>query len=258
MEFPEKKDNVSEQEEVPVKRGRGRPAGKMTFIPDSARGTIQLVPSQFVKKNAEGVPTKIMTVAESNALTTPKKPLSEAQKANLQKLLAANQARRDHNKAQQLAIPEDVPEGYEAVYVKPSKAVYSKDQLKQRAEDAARPPPPPPEWMELMRQMNDRMSAFTQYQQNQVQAKPKEKPRPPKKPSKGEYKKRNETSDSEAPTDSESGFDTSDTEYVKKYEKKAAKRMEAVKAIEEKLQKKPVPPPAPAKPKNKYDSLSIF
>jgi hypothetical protein len=47
-----------------------------------------------------------------------------------------------------------------------------------------------------------------------------------------------------------------DSEYVKKYEKKAARRMEAVKEIEAKLQKKVNPPPP--KPKTKYDGLSIF
>jgi hypothetical protein len=250
MEFPEKIQNENPNQE-PVKRARGRPPTKKPFIHDSARDTVQIVKSEYVKKDDNGIPKKIMTVAESKALTGEKKPLSEAQKANLQRMLEANKARREASK--KVEIPEEVPEGYDAVYVPPRNSKFIASQVK----EAQRPPPAssiPPEWLDMMRQMNDRMNQLTQQY-----TKPKEKDRKPPKPkktSRGQYR-RDETSDTqETDTEESTGYDTSDTEYVKKYEKKAARRIEAVKQIEEKLQKKVAPPPP--KPRGKYDGLSLF
>lgn len=252
MEFPEQFKNDNPNQE-PVKRARGRPPTKKPFIHDSARDTVQIVKSEYVKKDDNGIPKKIMTVAESKALTGEKKPLSEAQKANLQRMLEVNKARREASK--KVEIPEEVPEGYDAVYIPPRNSKFIASQVK----EAQRPPQPtssiPPEWMDMMRQMNDRMNQLTtQY------TKPKEKDRKPPKPKKktrGEYR-RDDTSDTQqTDTEESTGYDTSDTEYVKKYEKKAARRIEAVKQIEEKLQKKVAPPPPP-KPKGKYDGLSLF
>ena len=252
MEFPEQFKNDNPNQE-PVKRARGRPPTKKPFIHDSARDTVQIVKSEYVKKDDNGIPKKIMTVAESKALTGEKKPLSEAQKANLQRMLEANKARREASK--KVEIPEEVPEGYDAVYIPPRNSKFIASQVK----EAQRPPPQPtssipPEWLDMMRQMNDRMNQLTQ------QYKPKEKDRKPPKPKKktrGEYR-RDETSDTQqTDTEESTGYDTSDTEYVKKYEKKAARRIEAVKQIEEKLQKKVAPPP-PQKPRGKYDGLSLF
>lgn len=250
MEFPEKNQQTTE----PVKRPRGRPPTKPAFIPDSARDTVQIVKSEYVKKDDNGIPKKIMTVAESKALQGEKKPLSEAQKANLQRMLEMNKARREASK--KVEIPEEVPEGYDAVYVPPRNSKFIASKVK----EAERPAPAPtssipPEWLDMMRQMNDRMNQLT----NQY-SKPKEsKLKPPKKKTKGEYRRRDETSDTQdTDTESSTGYDTSDTEYVKKYEKKAARRIEAVKQIEEKLQKKIAPPQPPPKPKGKYDGLSLF
>lgn len=253
MEFPEQFKNDNPNQE-PVKRARGRPPTKKPFIHDSARDTVQIVKSEYVKKDDNGIPKKIMTVAESKALTGEKKPLSEAQKANLQRMLEVNKARREASK--KVEIPEEVPEGYDAVYIPPRNSKFIASQVK----EAQRPPPQPtssipPEWLDMMRQMNDRMNQLTQQY-----TKPKEKDRKPPKPKKktrGEYR-RDETSDTqETDTEASTGYDTSDTEYVKKYEKKAARRIEAVKQIEEKLQKKVAPPP-PQKPRGKYDGLSLF
>jgi len=248
MEFPEKIQN-----EEPVKRSRGRPPTKKVFIPDSARDTVQIVKSEYVKKDDQGLPKKIMTVAESKALQGEKKPLSEAQKANLKRMLEMNKARREASK--KVEVPEEVPEGYDAVYVQPRNSKFIGSQAKAAEQKPAPTSSIPPEWMDMMRQMNDRMNQLTaQY------TKPKEKDRKPPKPKKktrGEYR-RDETSETQdTDTEASTGYDTSDTEYVKKYEKKAARRMEAVKEIEEKLQKKIVPPTQP-KPRGKYDGMSLF
>ncbi len=242
------------EQKMEEKRPKGRPPRKYPNIPDDARGTIQIVKSEFVKK-ADTAKPKLMTPTElKESLNLPKKPLSEAQKANLQKMLEANKARRD---AKKIEIPEEVPEGYEAVYIPPSKSMYAKKEEPIKMLPPATAPVQqniPPEWLEMMRQMNDRMNMLTtQY------TKPKEsKPKPPKKK---QYKRRDETSDTQdTETETDTGYDTSDTEYVKKYEKKAERRIKAVKEIEEKLQKK-APPPAPVqppKPRTKYDNISVF
>lgn len=247
MEFPQQ----NQQNQEPVKRPRGRPPVKAQFPPDSARDSVQIVKSEYVKKDDNGIPKKIMTVAEAKNLQgVEKKPLSDAQKANLKRMLELNKARRDATK--KVEIPEEVPEGYDAIYVPPKKT----SALSSQARESLNPSPAPQssipsEWLDMMRQMNDRMNQLTtQY------TKPKEakaKPRPPKKQS----RRKDETSDTQAETDTETGYDTSDTEYVKKYEKKAARRIEAVKEIEAKL-KKPVPTPPAPKPKGKYDGLSLF
>jgi hypothetical protein len=211
------------------------------------------VKSEYVKKDDQGLPKKIMTVAESKALQGEKKPLSEAQKANLKRMLEMNKARREASK--KVEVPEEVPEGYDAVYVQPRNSKFIGSQAKAAEQKPAPTSSIPPEWMDMMRQMNDRMNQLTaQY------TKPKEKDRKPPKPKKktrGEYR-RDETSETQdTDTEASTGYDTSDTEYVKKYEKKAARRMEAVKEIEEKLQKKIVPPTQP-KPRGKYDGMSLF
>lgn len=249
MEEKEIEQKMEEKRPKP----RGRPPRKYPNIPDDVRGTIQIVKSEFVKK-AESTKPKIMTTAElKESRNLPKKPLSEAQKANLQKMLEANKARRD---AKKVEIPEEVPEGYEAVYIPPSKSMYAKKEEPIKMHPPATAPIQqniPPEWLEMMRQMNDRMNMLTtQY------TKPKEsKPKPPKKK---RYSRRDETSETQdTETETETGYDTSDTEYVKKYEKKAERRIKAVKEIEEKLQKKPLAPVQPApKPRTKYDNISIF
>ena len=250
MEFPQQNQEKPE----PVKRPRGRPPVKAQFLPDSARDSVQIVKSEYIKKDDNGIPKKIMTVAESKALQGDKKPLSEAQKANLKRMLELNKARRDATKTQE--IPEEVPEGYDAIYVPPKKNTALSSQARELMQPKPQPPQPqssiPPEWLEMMRQMNDRMNMLTtQYSKTKES---KAKLRPPKKPS----RRREDTSDTQdTETETETGYDTSDTEYVKKYEKKAARRMEAVKEIEAKLQKKVNPPPPP-KPRTKYDGLSIF
>jgi hypothetical protein len=255
MEFPQQNQEKPE----PAKRPRGRPPVKAQFLPDSARDSVQIVKSEYIKKDDNGIPKKIMTVAESKALQGEKKPLSEAQKANLKRMLELNKARRDASK--KVEIPEEVPEGYDAIYVPPKKNTALSSQARELMQPKPQPPQPqppqpqssiPPEWLEMMRQMNDRMNMLTtQYSKTKES---KAKPRPPKKPS----RRRDDTSDTQdTETETETGYDTSDTEYVKKYEKKAARRMEAVKEIEAKLQKKVNPPPPP-KPRTKYDGLSIF
>lgn len=240
----ENPENPEEKNEI--KRPKGRPPLKKALIPDSVKGTVQIVPAEFVKNADKGKPT-FMSVSElKEKKNIPKKQMSDSQKAHLQKLIEMNKARRRITK--DVEIPEEIPEGYEAVFIPPSRSKYG-------GQPPSKPAPTPinmvptgtqsvqnPDMIELIRQMNERM--------NQLNEKMSKRERKPRKPV--SYKRKDETSETDARTESE--CESSDTEYVKKYEKKAARRMEAVKQIEEKLAK-PAPPP---KPKTKYDNLSIF
>jgi len=222
------------EEEAPKadQKKKGRPQSKKSVLSNSF---------QFVKEDIPieppPPPPPVISANKLNSLTLPKKPLSEAQKANFQKMLDANKKRREEKGLSTPTIPEEVPEGYKAVYVAP------KGEKRNRVE---KPKPPPQDLYEMMRQMNERMNSFTMPQPipQPIVEKVKEKPKPPKA-----TRKKRETTTEEENSESEN-YDTSDTEYITKYQKKAQKRMEAIQQIESRLK--------PAPPRNKYDHLSLF
>ena len=180
------------------------------------------------------------------ALAVPKKPMSEAQKANFQRMLELNKKRREAQGKEPIEsppIPDEVPDGYKVVYVPPKHNTAPKEKKEKVVERVVERAPQ--DLYEMIKQMNDRMNSF-QMPQAQAPVLPAPKPKPPKATKK---KVKEETTEQES--ESESGFDTSDTEYVKKYQKKAAKRMDAIQQIESKLKQQ-------APPKNKYDSMGSF
>ena len=239
----------SDQEQTPTPTPKARPVGrpfaKVPIVPDELKGSIQIVKSEFVKKTPTNK-SRIMTEAELAKTLLPKKPISEAQREHIAKMIAGNKAMRESKKA--INIPTEIPEGYEAVFIPPSSSIYSKPAKAPVAHHNQI-------LYDMMHKMNEQMNSLN----SRFADKPQ--PRPPK-PTKKSRREKEETSQTETETDTETetGYDTSDTEYVKKYTKKAEKRIKAVENIEAKLNKnkvQPTPPP-PMKPKSKYDSMSIF
>ena len=220
------------EEEAPKadQKKKGRPQSKKSVLANSF---------QFVKEDKipepPPPPPPVISASKLHSFTGTKKPLSEAQKANFQRMLDANKKRREEKGLSTPTIPEEVPEGYKAVYVAPIEKKNKVD----------KPKPPPQDLYEMMRQMNERMNSFTMPQPVAVkEVKEKEKPKPPKA-----TRKKRETTTEEENSESEN-YDTSDTEYITKYQKKAQKRMEAIQQIESRLK--------PAPPRNKYDHLTLF
>ena len=99
-----------------------------------------------------------------------------------------------------------------------------------------------------------------QLHKNVKEKKTKEK----KEPKKRRPRYQSETSETDASeTDaSETESSDSDSAYLKKYEKKAVKRLQTVQEIENRLRLKEATKPAPvqptAPPKGKYDHLRVF
>lgn len=235
---------------------KGRPQRKETAIAKLRREINEDVKEKVVLVQEEKVPPPVMTLSQYKQLQEkkpeilpPKRPMSEAQKANIQRLIEANKARREAKNLSQPTIPEEIPEGYKAVYIQQSKEAKPK-RVTIQPQPQPQPQPqvqPQPhyqnELMEMMKRFNERLDQLST-KEKQV----KERKAPVKK-----KKFTQETSESELETE-ESGYDTSDTEYINKYEKKAQKRIEAVKQIETKL-KQAV---QPVRPKGRYDNMSLF
>jgi hypothetical protein len=250
----DEENQQSNQDEQPKElKGKGRPARDKSVI-------LKLAPApkgdkiQIIKEDnlPISLTPKQLKAAQCDI---PKKPLSEAQKANLQRLIEANKARRAANKPPP-EIPEEVPEGYRAVYIEPTRERKANVRPKSASSPSAPQAPPMPSQhdmlLEMMKKFDERLNMLTL--PTAKVSKPL-KTKPVLKPS-SMRKFQSETSDSEAqePEESETGYDTSDTEYVKKYAKKTQKRIQAVKQIEEQLNKVQAPPVR----RSKYDGMSLF
>lgn len=202
-----------------------------------------------------------------------KKPLSEAQQAHLKNLYEMNLKRRQEKANQPIKpieIPKEAPEGYVPVVIKERKRTCNRDvnamqenimkmmfemqkQMKSLAEQrkeaketaiASLPPSVAP--------------VIVQLHKNVKEKKPKEK----KEPKKRRPRYQSETSETDASETEQSETETSDSdsEYLKKYEKKAVKRLQTVQEIEKRLKEatKPAPVQPTAPPKGKYDHLRVF
>jgi len=230
---------------------KGRPQKKETALDklrkQNKESVEDAVKQEVVLLQEEKVPPPVMTLTQYKQLQEkrpdilpPKRPMSEAQKANIQRLIEANKARREAKNLPQPTIPEEIPEGYKAVYIQQPKEAKPKKVTIQ-----PQPPPQPQypsELMEMMKRFNERLDQLS------TREKPQKERKPPAR-----KKFTAETSESE-PQEESSGYDTSDTEYIDKYKKKAEKRIEAVKQIETKL-KQAI---QPVKPKGRYDNMSLF
>jgi len=230
---------------------KGRPQKKETALDklrkQNKESVEDAVKQEVVLLQEEKVPPPVMTLTQYKQLQEkrpdilpPKRPMSEAQKANIQRLIEANKARREAKNLPQPTIPEEIPEGYKAVYIQQPKEAKPK---KVTIQPQPQPQPQyPSELMEMMKRFNERLDQLS------TREKPQKERKPPAR-----KKFTAETSESE-PQDESSGYDTSDTEYIDKYKKKAEKRIEAVKQIETKL-KQAI---QPVKPKGRYDNMSLF
>jgi hypothetical protein len=165
-----------------------------------------------------------------------KKPLTEAQKSNLQKMLAANKARREQNQTPVAPLPP--PQEVRTVHV---------DAKKKRVLPQPPPsqPPHPPQndaLMDMLKRFDERLNLLTSKKDTKLKTTPVLKPSSVKKPRKFQQ----ETSEEE-----EEYEEDSDAEYVQKYAKKAEKRIQAVRQIEAQLSKA-------QPPRSKYDGMSLF
>jgi len=231
-------DTIPEKQES---KPKGRPQKKETALDKIRKEYNEKTKEEVVLLKEENLPP-VMTIAQVKQLapSVPKRPMSEAQKANIQRLIEANKARREAKNLPQPTIPEEIPEGYKAVYIQqPKEAKPKKVTIQPQPQ-----PQYPSELMEMMKRFNERLDQLSTREKPQKERKP---PAPARK------KFTAETSESE-PQDESSGYDTSDTEYIDKYKKKAEKRIEAVKQIETKL-KQAI---QPVKPKGRYDNMSLF
>lgn len=218
----------------------------------------------FVKKdllmanqNCRSKEEDVVSVSQLKKMTDiKKKPMSEAQQAHIKNLLEANAKRRTAKlELANMKIPTVVPEGYVPVVVKGKTRVTNGEVTKQQTAI-----------MDMMKAMQDQIKSLAEQRKDARQASvaslpvyvaPKPvKEKKEKKPSKRRIPAyQSETSESEVEvndTQSESESSDSDSEYLKKYQKKAVKRLEAVKEIENKLRIKQAVPIAP---KGKYDHL---
>ena len=241
-------DSIEKHESKP----KGRPQRKETAIAKLRREINEDVKEKVVLVQEEKVPPPVMTLSQYKQLQEKKpeilpqkRPMSEAQKANIQRLIEANKARREAKNLSQPTIPEEIPEGYKAVYIQQSKEAKPKQvKIQQPPVQPQAQPQYPNELMEMMKRFNERLDQLSTKEKAVKERKP---------PASRKKKFTQETSESEVETE-ESGYDTSDTEYINKYEKKAQKRIEAVKQIETKL-KQAV---QPVRPKGRYDNMSLF
>jgi hypothetical protein len=99
---------------------------------------------------------------------------------------------------------------------------------------------------------------IVQLHKNVKEKKPKEKKEPKKR--RPRYQSETSETDASETEQSETESSDSDSEYLKKYEKKAVKRLQTVQEIEKRLKEatKPAPVQPTAPPKGKYDHLRVF
>lgn len=258
---------IQEVQEQVRSRGRPRKEG-IVFVKQEA------LPVMKHKTQEDGVISErqlqLIKKAEKERIHG-KKPLSEAQQAHLKNLYEMNLKRRQEKANQPIKpieIPKEAPEGYVPVVVKERKRTCNRD-VNAMQENI----------MKMMFEMQKQMKSLAeqrkeaketaiaslpapvivQLHKNVKEKKPKEK----KEPKKRRPRYQSETSETDASETEQSETETSDSdsEYLKKYEKKAVKRLQTVQEIEKRLKEavKPAPPPPViAPPKGKYDHLRVF
>jgi hypothetical protein len=101
---------------------------------------------------------------------------------------------------------------------------------------------------------------IVQLHKNVKERKTKEKKEPKKRERRPRYQSETSDTDASETEQSETESSDSDSEYLKKYEKKAVKRLQTVQEIEKRLKEatKPTPVQPTAPPKGKYDHLRVF
>lgn len=261
--------NLAVQEQV---RGRGRPRREgIVFVKQEA------MPVMKHKTQEDGVITEhqlsVIKKAERERVHG-KKPLSEAQQAHLKHLYEINLKRRQEKATQPIKpieIPKEAPEGYVPVVIKEKKRTCNRD-VNAMQENI----------MKMMFAMQEQMKSLSsqrkeaketaqasfptpvimQLQKNVKERKPKEKKEPTKRERRPRYQSETSETDASETDASETESSDSDSAYLKKYEKKAVKRLQTVQEIENRLRlkeaTKPMSVQPTAPPKGKYDHLRVF
>ena len=237
-----------------MSKSRGQTKEGDTLIVDKVK-----VPAKYIevsKKDAEQIVADPKPPRE-------KKPLSEKQKANLQRLIELNKKRREDKLAQMKVNVEEldeIPEDKVVIKVTKSKGgrpVGSKTRKQELEEhEVVQLPPKQPVLQREKKQVSRRPLSPPEPETEEEEKEPVKKPRRKiEKAGKIVDKKRSvvrkpryvsETSETEAADDEESDSDYEE-ERVKKYVAKTKARMEALKQIESQL-----------KPQSKYQGMSIF
>lgn len=164
----------------------------------------------------------------------PKRPLSDLQKANLDKLIERNRLRREETKKQAEIYKESLPEAEKPIKVKRN---YKQDIERKVVADR-------------LSSLEELVKGFsTSFQKEAVVEKVAEPPtqwenkKKPRKPVKPKRPATPTTTDCETETETEA--ESTDTERKNKYVKKATQRLETVKQIQQQLT-------------NRYSNMSIF
>jgi len=198
-----------------VKRNPPDLSGEVVLIPKSA-----IPPVKPVKPAPPPPPPKETTEISATRYereVRPKKPLSEKQRANLDKLIEANKKKALERRAVVKDIPESIPEDSVLVKVKPKRAYNRKPKEEPKNE--------------VM--MPETETDDTDYEPEPVRRKPtKPKKLVKAKPVKKTYRYDTETTSQDESSDS----DSDDDEKVQKYGAKVEKRLEAVRSIDQRLQ----------------------
>jgi len=150
-----------------------------------------------------------------------KKPMSEKQKANLEKLIERNKAKAVERRAVvKEAVPESIPEDKILVKIKPKQVRKPKNKVVEPTPEPTPQPTPAP--------------SESEYSESEPEVKPRkrrERKQAPKKkiPPKYSY-------DTETTTADEDSMDSDEDDYkVTKYQAKAEKRMKALEKIDKRL-----------------------
>jgi hypothetical protein len=263
--------NLATQQVQEQPRGRGRPRKEgIVFVKQEA------LPVMKHKTQEDGMITErqlqLIKKAEKERIHG-KKPLSEAQQAHLKNLYEMNLKRRQEKANQPIKpieIPKEAPEGYVPVVIKEKKRTCNRD-VNAMQENI----------MKMMFAMQEQMKSLAeqrkeaketaqaslpapvivQLHKNVKEKKQKEKKEPKKRERRPRYQSETSETDASETEQSETETSDSDSEYLKKYEKKAVKRLQTVQEIEKRLKEatKPTPPvQQTAPPKGKYDHLRVF
>jgi len=207
---------------------RGRPPKSKNVLLKSTMEPVKeqppVVPTIPEVKEEPKVEVKPEVVEVKSIEVKEKKPRTEQQLLATKRMIEANKAKRKIN------IVESKPEP--------------------KSEPKPEPKPEPtlvreavPSLEDKLRQMEEKLAMMEQRKQKKKKSEPAPKPVKEPKPKKMQRVESSSESESE---------ESDDDEYVEKYKQKAERRFQAVQAIEKRLQQ------AKAKPKGKYDHLSLF
>ncbi len=191
-----------------------------------------------------GVPP---TTLDKTVRAKEKKPLTERQKANLEKLIALNKQKARERKGilEKMPAPEEIPDGYVALPIAPKRKYTRRAPSTPMApveEDEPQWAAPPVKAVPRnLPKENPKLTRQNAYHREQESESEEDEPSPVKKPVRKPAKKpvrkpvRKPNYTTEETTDYSDESDSDDDEKVQKYVFKAQKRIAEAKAIEEQM-----------------------